>query len=325
MNALGDPPPASGNWTPMSQTLDVAATLPALTDPARPRYVILITDGWQWCYPYDASTRFDPVTSVANLKTLGVTTYVVGFGDAVDALVLNQAAVAAGTAIAGCDPTGDTPSAANPCYQRAESSAELLGALDAIALHIAAESCDGLDNDCDGVVDEEITRECATACGAGVESCAMGAWVGCTAQTPAAEACDGLDNDCDGTVDPGCSCVEGQTRTCGDGEGACAPGQQTCGTEGTWGACEGATDPAAELCNGVDDDCDGIVDEMDGTPLCPEGGSCHDGTCVPPTPAAEDGGDESGCGCRAGGRPNGLGGALLAAVVGLAFVRRRRR
>ena len=49
-----------------------------------PNYVVLITDGWQWCDPYDSSTRFLPVEAVEQLSIKGITTYVVGFGTGVD-------------------------------------------------------------------------------------------------------------------------------------------------------------------------------------------------------------------------------------------------
>lgn len=64
---------------------------------------------------------------------------------------------------------------------------------------------------------------------------------------------------------PGTSCGEcspGETRGCGSDVGACRRGVQSC-SGGSWGGCAGEIPPRAEECNGVDDNCDGTVDDFE--------------------------------------------------------------
>ncbi|MDP2306270.1 MAG: MopE-related protein [Pseudomonadota bacterium] len=153
-----------------------------------------------------------------------------------------------------------------------------------------AELCDDVDNDCDGVVDDGVTRTfyadadldghgdpaaALTSCTPPVGSVLDGD--DCDDSSAEAypgnpEVCDERDNDCNGVVD------EGVTFTWygdidGDGYGDTTLVQEACdqpaGYVGTADDCDDAVPSvnpgATELCNGDDDDCDGTVDEADAT------------------------------------------------------------
>ncbi|NOZ86473.1 MAG: hypothetical protein GXP49_09400 [Deltaproteobacteria bacterium] len=126
---------------------------------------------------------------------------------------------------------------------------------------INPEKCNNIDDDCDGEIDENLTRDCATACGKGTEKCVAGQWVDCDAPPVEDEICDNIDNNCDGTVDEGCECVPGATKECGSDEGECSTGLQVCDDHGQWSECTGAVGPSDELCDGKDNNCNGETDE----------------------------------------------------------------
>jgi len=139
-----------------------------------------------------------------------------------------------------------------------------------------ADTCDGLDNDCDGVRDDSFVST-ATTCGVGV--CGSTGTTQCTGGqvrdtcqpgTPTGEeVCDGEDNDCDGLTDaedPDLVLI-----ACGNQEGVCAGSERTASlcVNGTWRECTQATyasnsldyDPQNDYCDGLDNDCDGGADE----------------------------------------------------------------
>ena len=130
-------------------------------------------------------------------------------------------------------------------------------------------SCDGKDNDCDGKTDEELVAPDQPACltagvCAGNESaifrlCKAGTWQCEYSRVPDFEgiesSCDGVDNNCDGDTDEGLIAQECFNR---NEYGKC-PGLTVC-TIYDGVSCEGP-EPMAEICNGIDDNCNGSTDE----------------------------------------------------------------
>ncbi|MFT4976751.1 MAG: hypothetical protein ACI8S6_002656, partial [Myxococcota bacterium] len=157
----------------------------------------------------------------------------------------------------------------------------------------AEEVCDEADNDCDTLVDEDVTTtwyQDADGDGFGIadqttEACTLPNGYAeeagdcddtAGAVSPnAAELCDTVDNDCDGDIDEDDAADASTFYADGDGDGYGDSGDSTAacvqptGFVGNDGDCDDTNDSAspaeAEVCDSIDNDCDGEVDEDSAT------------------------------------------------------------
>ncbi len=152
----------------------------------------------------------------------------------------------------------------------------------------AEELCNGADDDCDAETDEGDATDAVTGWldvdadgwgdGPAITACGLGAEYvtingdcddnDATRSPDAADICDGINNDCDDETDEDAELITWYGDGDGDGYGDSYPVLTACGAPAGWvstaGDCDDNNDrigPAAiEVCDGVDNDCEGTVD-----------------------------------------------------------------
>ncbi|MCA9539429.1 MAG: VWA domain-containing protein, partial [Myxococcales bacterium] len=243
--------PERGNNTPIGAAITEATTyFTQLRDQNRRSFIVMITDGMETC-------NGNPIAS-AQAAYLGseIPVFVIGFGNGVDRNTLNEMARVGGTGQA---------------YQ-VNNGQDLFQVLADIADQASEEVCDGADNDCDGMIDEMVADQpCDTGCGEGRQVCVDGRYSECFGGDIPMEVCDGADNDCDHIIDEQaevpCITLSGN------------PGVQECVNGEPAEDCTPSDPNREEVCDAIDNDGDGAVDEGTDEPCSVD---CHEGrrACV---------------------------------------------
>ncbi|MDY0000030.1 MAG: MopE-related protein [Polyangia bacterium] len=305
--------------------------------PCRNNIVILLTDGAESCDSsttgFNSSTcaggtEFNPYRQACLLNQAGIPVYVIvaaastqannianygGTGSAIVANFTNQNEVKAAllSIIAEAVPSGEVCNGLDDnCNGQIDEGVK--NACTSYPQWCAVELCNGLDDNCDGQIDEGLPpNACGGPCGVPVpaEIPCNGIDDDCNPATPdqpagctcGVEYCNGQDDDCDGLVDDDDPDMPNNTVACGPNPalGICRQGTLVCNYGNP--ICNGAIYPQAETCNGLDDNCNGIVDDVIYNPAeciipdCTSG--CCDGhwacvsgvdTCVPSSIQAQE-------------------------------------
>ncbi len=155
-----------------------------------------------------------------------------------------------------------------------------------------SETCNGIDDDCDGTLDEDAPdappgdREVGV-CAGQLKVCVEGEWIepdySLVEGYEAGESlCDGLDNDCDGRTDQGLFPPPADRQM-----GVCSGQVKACGGEAGWLEPDYGDirryEAEESSCDGRDNDCDGTVDEGAEPPPC----ALELGVCAIPVAPAQ--------------------------------------